>query len=113
MSQSDYEYFSWLSECRKENPIFCEWCKYEVQNWVSHKKSKHHLVQSFQIKPTKEDNKEVFCFPCAKYLDPDRENVKKHSETKGHLVWCERTNTDSKRVLKVTPVDSCKWCYRT
>ena len=74
-----------LRERVRQNPYFCEWCKYNVQDWVKHKRTKHHLIQSFQIKPTLEDHKKVFCFPRAKYLNPDREFVKKYSTTNGHL----------------------------
>ena len=85
----------------------------KVQNWKSHLKTKHHKVQLFQIKPTPEDHKKVFCFPCAKYLDPDPEFVKNHSETKMHFYWCERKDIDPERILKATPVNSCKWCYKS
>ena len=53
----DYEYFKEVSEYRKENPYFCEWCKVKIQSWKSHKKTKHNLIRSFQIKPTPEDHK--------------------------------------------------------
>ena len=69
---------------------FCRWCKYEVQYWSSHIKSKHHLIQSFQIHTTLEDHKKVFCFPCARYLSPDREYIKNHSETKERFYCVKR-----------------------
>ena len=90
MDMADYEYYRNFNEYRKENPYFCVWCKYNVRNWVCHKRSKHHLVQSFQIKATPEDHKND------------------HSETKRHVNWCERKGID----LKVTPVASCEWCYK-
>ena len=77
-----------LREHMRQNPYFCKWCEVQIVEWKRHIKTKHHKVQSFQIKPTTEDNKKAFCFPCAEYLEP--ELVEPHSRSKLHLHWCKR-----------------------
>ena len=50
------------------------------------------------MKPTEEDNKNVFCFPCARYLHP--RIVEPHSKTIGLLNWCKKKDID------VTPINN-------